>query len=98
MTQMTAEVCKLLERALSLSVEEQEALAESLISNLGGKVDEGVQQAWEVEIGKRVAELDSGKVKTIPWSEVRRRNLAKLPSDHSGFGVNLAQRSLLPRK
>ena len=43
-----------------LSVEEQEALADSLISNLGGQVDEGVRAAWESEIGKRVAELDSG--------------------------------------
>lgn len=51
---MTTEVCKLLEQALSLSVEEQEALADSLISNLGGKVDEGLQEAWEAEIGKRV--------------------------------------------
>ncbi len=82
MTQMTAEVCKLLEQALSLSVEEQEALADSLISNLGGKVDEGVQQAWEAEIGKRVADLDSGKAKTSSWTEVRRRNLAKLPHAH----------------
>lgn len=82
MAQMTPEVCKLLEQALSLSVEEQEALADSLISNLGGKVDEGVQQAWETEIGKRVAELDSGKAKTISWTEVRRRNLAKLPHAH----------------
>ncbi len=78
MAQMTAEVSKLLERALSLSVEEQEALADSLISNLGGKVDEGVQAAWEVEIGKRIAELDSGQAKTTSWEEVRRRNLAKL--------------------
>jgi putative addiction module component (TIGR02574 family) len=82
MSQMTPEVSRLLERALSLSVEEQEALADSLISNLGGKVDEGVQAAWEAEIGKRIAELDSGKVKTIPWEEVRRRNLAKLPRAH----------------
>ena len=52
MAQMTPEVSKLLEQALSLSVEEQEALADSLISNLGGKVDEGVQAAWEAEIGK----------------------------------------------
>jgi hypothetical protein len=51
MAQMTPEVSRLLERALSLSVEEQEALADSLISNLGGKVDEGVQAAWEAEIG-----------------------------------------------
>src|ERR1700722_5905520 len=65
-----------------LSVEEQEALADSLISNLGGKVDEGVQAAWESEIGKRIAELDSGKAKTTPWGEVRRRNLAKFPHAH----------------
>jgi putative addiction module component (TIGR02574 family) len=82
MAQMTPEVSKLLERALSLSVEEQEALADSLISNLGGKVDEGVQAAWEAEIGKRVAELDSGDAKTTPWGEVRRRTLAKLPRAH----------------
>jgi putative addiction module component (TIGR02574 family) len=82
MSQMTPEVARLLERALSLSVEEQEALAESLISNLGGKVDEGVQAAWEVEIGKRIAELDSGEAKTTPWDEVRRRNLAKLSRAH----------------
>jgi putative addiction module component (TIGR02574 family) len=82
MAQMTPEVSKLLEQALSLSVEEQEALADSLISNLGGKVEEGVQAAWEAEIGKRIAELDSGKTKTSSWAEVRRRNLAKLPNAH----------------
>ena len=81
MAQMTPEVSKLLERALSLSVEEQEALADSLISNLGGKVDPDVQAAWEAEIGKRVAELDSG-AKTTYWAEVRKRNLAKLPRAH----------------
>lgn len=79
MSQMTPEVSKLLEHALSLSVEEQEALAESLISNLGGKVDEGVTAAWDAEIARRIQELDSGAVKTIPWEQVRRRNLAKLP-------------------
>jgi putative addiction module component (TIGR02574 family) len=82
MAQMTPEVSKLLERALSLSVEEQEALADSLISNLGGKVDEGVQAAWDAEIAKRIADLDSGRAKTIPWTEVRKRNLAKLPDAH----------------
>jgi putative addiction module component (TIGR02574 family) len=82
MAQMTPEVSKLLERALSLTVEEQEALAHSLISNLGGKVDEGLEAAWEAEIGKRIAELESGKAKTTPWEEVRKRNLAKLPHAH----------------
>lgn len=82
MSQMTPEVAKLLEQALSLSVEEQEALADSLISNLGGKVDEGVLAAWDEEIRKRIADLDSGRAQTIPWTEVRRRNLAKLPRAH----------------
>ena len=78
MAQTTTEVSKLLERALSLSVEEQEALAESLISNLGGKVDEGVSAAWEAEVAKRIAELDSDNAKTVSWEHVRQRNLAKL--------------------
>ncbi|MFL6306603.1 MAG: addiction module protein [Candidatus Sulfotelmatobacter sp.] len=82
MAQMTPEVSKLLQQALSLSVEEQEALADSLISNLGGKVDEGVQAAWDEEIKRRIEELDSGKAKTIPWEEVRERNLRKLPRAH----------------
>ncbi|MGO8985976.1 MAG: addiction module protein [Terriglobales bacterium] len=82
MAQMTPEVSKLLAQALSLSVEEQEALADSLISNLGGKVDEAIVAAWDDEIKKRVTDLDSGRAKTIPWSEVRQRNLAKLPRAH----------------
>jgi putative addiction module component (TIGR02574 family) len=50
-----------------------------VISNLGGKVDEDVVAAWDAEITKRIQELDSGKAKTIPWEQVRKRNLAKLP-------------------
>ncbi len=78
MPHISPEVSKLLEQALALSVEEQEALAESLISNLAGKVDEGVLAAWDDEVKLRIADLDSGKAKTIPWEEVRQRNLAKL--------------------
>jgi hypothetical protein len=86
MAQMTPEVSKPPEQSMVgcplLSIEEGEALADSLISNLDGKVDEGVQAAWEVEIGKRVAGLDSGQAKTSSWAEVRKRNLAKLPRAH----------------
>jgi putative addiction module component (TIGR02574 family) len=78
MSQMTPEVSKLLEQALALSVEEQEALADSLISSLGGKVDEDVEAAWQAEIEKRIADLDSGRAKAIPWAEVRRCIAAKL--------------------
>jgi len=56
MAQMTPQVSKLLAQALSLSLEEQEALADSLISSLGGKVDEGVLAAWDEEIKKRITD------------------------------------------
>lgn len=79
MAQISPEVSKLLEQALALSVEEQEALAESLISSLGGKVDDAVTAAWDEEIKRRIAALDSGEAKTVSWTEVRQRNLAKLP-------------------
>lgn len=82
MPQNSPRVSRLLEQVLALSLEEQEALAESLISNLGGKVDEAVLAAWDEEVRKRIADLDSGKASTIPWEEVRRRNLAKLPRAH----------------
>jgi hypothetical protein len=83
MAQMTPEVSKLTGTEHGrVSIEEREALADSPISNLDGRVDEGVQAAWEVEIGKRVAGLDSGQAKTTSWAEVRKRNLAKLPRAH----------------
>jgi putative addiction module component (TIGR02574 family) len=83
MAQLTPEVSKLLEQALSLSVEEQEALANSLISSLGGEVDEGpaeegAEKAWAEEIKRRVDDIRSGKTKMIPYEEVRRRLAARL--------------------
>ena len=37
-----------------------------------------VEAAWNDEVARRVAELDSGKAKTVPWEEVRQRVAAKL--------------------
>jgi putative addiction module component (TIGR02574 family) len=50
------------------------ALAGSLLDSLDTDVDEDVEAA---EVHRRVAELDSGAVKTIPWAEVRRRLAAR---------------------
>ena len=33
----------------------------------------GVEEAWAAEIEHRMAEYRAGRVKTIPWSEVRAR-------------------------
>ena len=35
-------------------------------------------EEWNEEIAKRIAELDSGEVKPIPWDEARRQISATL--------------------
>jgi len=74
---MTHEADELLKKALALSPGERAELAGSLIESLD-EADDGVTEAWNEEIARRIEELDTGKVKTIPWDEVRRKVTAKL--------------------
>lgn len=64
---------KLLEEALSLGESERASLAGALIESLEGPAEEGASGAWEQVIERRVRELESGSIETIPWSEVRAR-------------------------
>lgn len=64
--------------ASELSDEDRAALAGLLIESLEGDPDPGVEAAWAAEIEKRVAELDAGTVKSIPWEQVRQRLLDRL--------------------
>jgi putative addiction module component (TIGR02574 family) len=48
-----------------------------LLDSLDTDVDEDAEAAWASEVNRRVAELDSGAIKTIPWAEVRRRLAAR---------------------
>ncbi len=70
---MTREVSDLLKRALALPAEARAALAGSLLDSLDETVDESAEEEWRKEIARRIAELDSGKVKPIPWAEARRQ-------------------------
>ena len=53
-------------------------LAGLLIESLEGDPDPDVESAWASEIERRVADLDAGTVKTIPWEEVRQKLLDRL--------------------
>jgi putative addiction module component (TIGR02574 family) len=75
LTGMTDEMRSLLEKALKLSPDARAALAGPLLDSLDQEIDEDAESAWSSEIAKRVSELDSGKVRPLPWSEVRRRLL-----------------------
>lgn len=70
---MVATTQELYERAMSLNEEERAKLVGLLLESLEITSDEGVESAWLREIDRRVSELDSGAVKTVPWTEVRSR-------------------------
>jgi putative addiction module component (TIGR02574 family) len=64
---------QLLVEALRLSEEERAALAGELLDSLDTEVDPDAEAAWAAEIRARVADLESGRAKTVPWAEARRR-------------------------
>ena len=70
---MKREAAEILKDALALPTEARAALAGSLLESLDTDVHEDAESAWATEVNRRLAELDSGTVKTIPWAEVRRR-------------------------
>jgi putative addiction module component (TIGR02574 family) len=64
--------------ASELSEQDRATLAGLLIESLEGEPDPDVEAAWAAEIERRVAQVDAGTVKTIPWEEVRQRLLDRL--------------------
>jgi putative addiction module component (TIGR02574 family) len=72
---MNADLNRVLKDALRLPPEARGALAAHLIDSLDTKVDPDAEQAWDAEITRREQELDSGKVKPVPWAEARREIL-----------------------
>ena len=70
---MKHDVTDLLKKALELPSEARAVLASSLLDSLDDETDAAAEEEWNKEIARRIEELDSGKVKTIPWAEARRQ-------------------------
>jgi len=70
---MSPDVSELLKKALALPAEARAALAGSLLDSLDEAVDMSAEEEWSQEIARRIEELDSGKVKPVPWAEARRQ-------------------------
>jgi putative addiction module component (TIGR02574 family) len=68
---------KVVEEALRLPAAARAALAGHLIESLDDSVDEDAELAWDKEIARRIADLDKGNVKTVPWSVARRQILRR---------------------
>ena len=74
---MSTHVTELFEKASILSEEERATLAGLLIESLESEVDPDVEEAWRIEIERRLAELDSGAVETVPWEVVKAKLLRR---------------------
>ena len=57
-------------RAKTLPVEDRARLVEELLDSLQGESDTEAESAWDREIERRVAEIESGAVKLISAEEV----------------------------
>jgi putative addiction module component (TIGR02574 family) len=67
---MTRAVEKLYEEASQLPAGDRAELARLLLESIE-EADEGVEEAWVAEIERRMEDYRAGRVKTIPWNEVR---------------------------
>lgn len=56
--------------AFSLSTKDRASLAHALLQSLDKQVDEGVEQAWENEITKRIERFEAGESKDRDAFEV----------------------------
>lgn len=74
---MTTHVTELFEKASILSDKDRATLAGLLIESLESEIDPDVEEAWRVEIERRLAELDAGTVQTVPWEVVRAKLLRR---------------------
>lgn len=67
---MSTLVEELSARAKTLSAEDRARLVEELLDSLQGESDPEAESAWDREIERRVAEIESGAVKLVSAEEV----------------------------
>jgi putative addiction module component (TIGR02574 family) len=78
---MSPKLEELYRAATELPENERAELAGLLIESLEERADENVEAAWADEVERRVREIDTGQVKTIPWEQVRAELFGRLHDD-----------------
>jgi len=73
---MSEQAQAILEQAMKLPLPEREALANQLLRSVEEVPLTEAEQAeldalWAPEIRRRIEEIDSGRVKMIPWDEAK---------------------------
>lgn len=66
------------EAALALSEAERAKLARDLIASLDGPADDDVTEAWDIELCRRINEVESGKAQLLDVEDVLARTRARI--------------------
>jgi len=69
---------KIRSEALNLTESERAELAHNLVASLDGPSESDVEEAWDAEILRRLAEIDSGSADLIDREEFGRRMRARM--------------------
>jgi putative addiction module component (TIGR02574 family) len=75
---MSTALAELKQKASQLSENERAELALALIESLDGEPEVGVDEAWRIEIARRIAQIERGEVQLIPGDDVFARLRRKL--------------------
>lgn len=75
---MSKSVVDLFNEASELEEKDRATLAGLLLESLEIEPDPDVDAEWNVEIERRVQQLENGEVEPIPWEEVKQRLYEKL--------------------
>jgi putative addiction module component (TIGR02574 family) len=70
---MSKTVEAVLADALRLEPDSRADVAAELLASLDGPTDPDAEKAWDAEIARRIAAIESGTIRLEPWTEVKRR-------------------------
>ena len=70
---MAQDITEILKQAMALPSEARAALAGALLESLDNDTNESAEAEWDIEVARRIRELDSGAVRPISWAEARRQ-------------------------
>lgn len=74
----TTELEALKNAAMTLPERERAKFASDLVASLDGPAEHGVAEAWDIELCRRINEIESGKAELVDVDEVLAHARARL--------------------
>lgn len=93
---MTRSVAELFEEVFELDERERATLAGLLLESIEQDPYPEIEEAWKIEIERRIQEIDSGAVDLIPWEDVKTRLFQTASSSEGACGIRDFRSSGVP--